>query len=323
MRKSIPTLSVILVLASFALGSSALGQVFDVSYEADVLPSAATPSWTQPETAPGVQEINPTGVLHLQDTGTGTWQWRRQGESWGTQWTIEFRLQVHSTGKTSINPTGDNIGEGAAQLAIDDGTRRSSVWVLQNQVALIDNSDNFAAGQLIGTFPMDTTDGFHVYRYARNGPTATLFVDGTSVLSGTLTNAVSTQDIVFGASGFFGSSDSRWDYVRYNLNTFTPPGPPPPGQLIDDAQFTLQQILTQAPPKSIAGPVSAALQVLGTTETLLGSGKPCQAANTMQGALSVLEAAANRASGSLATQLQSAINDLNSARSQIVTANQC
>lgn len=142
------------------------GISWSYQYEANELPTAATPAWTVGGGSFDTAEISPAGYLHIAQTGSNWGSYITENSFVSANgFTIEFKLTV-----TSLT-AGSYIEIGA--WSADDG---SSVFadVYSAYVELYgDNADD--------TYEIDPS-GSHVYRITKQGTAIKLYVDDSLVL---------------------------------------------------------------------------------------------------------------------------------------------
>ena len=120
-------------------------------------------------------------------------------------WVIETRLLVDA----STEPLGHG-GRGAVQIWANDHTNLIIVGFSTDMICI-------AYPNLV-PYPMDTTDGYHVYRIESKFDNVKVYVDDTLVIDHTLTTTGSGTDILMFGDGVGGSKSlSYWDYFEYNV----------------------------------------------------------------------------------------------------------
>lgn len=194
----------------FVFGLSVHAQTFDVSYEADTLPTDATPVWdlycAVDCTGTGATVAN--GILTLDDIADQDAIAFVRNESMfssSDNVIVEFGLKVDSTSPENV--------KNSVQAAIIDGTKVIPLGFTTSDISFLSGG-----GSPFITAPFITTSQ-HTYRLVKHRDTeVNLCVDNspTPILSfpyGSFSSS-SSKAIVFGAAaGKFSTSD--WDFVRY------------------------------------------------------------------------------------------------------------
>ncbi len=176
---------------------------WDVLYEANELPDAATPVWIVDDE--GTVSVT-AGVLRINDTGK-TYYYRDATSPLGTilvatGFTIEAKVKVVTAdGDWAVQPYwlgGDASGGGEIDLKND-------------RVKLI------TGGGENDEYLMDTTDDFHIYHLTIIGDVQTLYVDRVQRLQLTNTGTLGTEitDIYWGNMGN-AACDAYYDYLYYS-----------------------------------------------------------------------------------------------------------
>lgn len=184
-----------------------------VQYEADVLPTAATPVWTKSGGfGADTEEISPAGILHTINSAGGIVSYFIADNSFNvaTGWTVEAKLKIVSGYTYSVG----SDATGITVRAIDDA---SSIYLdIYTDTADLNGT----------TYAIDTTDDYHVYRITRLGTALKLYIDGvlvvetTDVVSGTATGNIWYEPSYFASAG---PVEVLTDYVYYrNDGVFSP-----------------------------------------------------------------------------------------------------
>ena len=190
---------------------SAIGSTnWATQYEANELPTAATPAWVKTGSAT-TEEISPAGFLHLVSKATDEITYFIEDVSLDNSVgvTLEARVKMVS-GYTFAD------GSDAMSLVGRDGVRG---WFLDIYSDTIDTG--------FGQYSMDTTDDFHTYRVTVIGTTQKVYVDGVLVITATLVGGGSGDTKIFFKGGYFSGAviESSWDYVYYRADgAFAPSG---------------------------------------------------------------------------------------------------
>lgn len=118
-----------------------------------------------------------------------------------TGYTVEIRMKVHTD-----TPAGD-IGNGLG-FQFGDGVMKEYLIFEKGKIKLA-----FAGG----SYDMDTTDDYHVYRATVSGTAIKIYVDGTLRITDLMTEDGNDR-MVFGDVSSAGAqySKSLWDYVKYS-----------------------------------------------------------------------------------------------------------
>ena len=110
--------------------------------------------------------------------------------------------------KMILSESDANWASCLCSITADDGARS-----LRNRgIGLVENKVFMASG----SYDMDTTDGFHVYRMTMDGTGCRLYVDGVAspVLTGTL-GAGAAISIEFGDETGGADAEYQTDYIRW------------------------------------------------------------------------------------------------------------
>ena len=190
------------------------GTEWSCQYEADELPTDATPPWTEPE-GNGVTAWVDSGVLHVNDT-VADWgakvKWAR---SWGASPSVGTTLLA----RVKCNSVQDDPYLG--NLFVDDG-------VLQEHFKIM--TDRIEVGETAGTHYLDGTQ-WHIYRVTTRNDQFTVYVDEdpTPVMTGTMTAASDQNQVRFGSGASFAVQYIEFDYVYYTVSGAFAPGEGPSG----------------------------------------------------------------------------------------------
>lgn len=178
---------------------------WDVQYEADVLPSDATPAWTK--TASGTNSEDATdGVLNMTVDSGGSLEYFIS-PSWDTWngFSVEARVRINSAGGVVNSYDGVNFNIGAGSSGID-----------------FDIADGVAG--LVGgdTYEFDTSN-YHIYRLTilrtrANRARVNIYIDGTLRITSIGRVNDSGAGFIYMASGWGGANvaDVDVDYVYYS-----------------------------------------------------------------------------------------------------------
>ncbi|MHC4675676.1 MAG: LVIVD repeat-containing protein [Planctomycetota bacterium] len=190
------------------------GALWDCLYEADELPTAAVPPWTEPE-GNNVNSWISSGILHVEDTSTAGGTKVKWARSWGaspsTGATLLARVKCNSAG-------GDPTYYG--NLFIDDGSYRERFAILPDRIEAKEAGIIYNDG---GTFNGTV---WHQYRITTKNSQFTVYVDEdpTPVMTGTMV-ATSTQNrVMFGVGASTGTQYVEFDYVYYTAVGDLPTG---------------------------------------------------------------------------------------------------
>lgn len=214
----------LLILTIFGL-HRVHAQAFDVNYEADTLPSDATPAWVQacnnPPSCPGTNATVSGGILTITDASSDEVRVFSRQESQISNISnvvASFRMKVNSVDFS--NPTPNSI-----IFSILDGSRLVHVGFTNNSISFLSG-----VGSAFLTTPFDTAT-FHEYRLVKHGANGvSMCVDNSNfpLLNTAYGNftATTSKEIDFGAGSSPGKSTSEWDYVRYSILSPINPNPP-------------------------------------------------------------------------------------------------
>ena len=199
-----------------AYGTIGAPTLWTYPYQGEILPQNASPAWSRGSKGTiNIEQIESVGngkVLHLKATGTapdtGGISYSRGGSaSNATGNTIEARIKFVSGGDSTFdeNPT----------IQIFDGTYWVSLVVASNSIQVSGS----------GSYSMDTTSDYHVYRLTLKETSVKAYVDGVLRLSGTASTGTSLSVFLFGLASTFPSydywldngetSEAYFDYVYY------------------------------------------------------------------------------------------------------------
>ena len=183
---------------------------WDVMYEGNELPSAASPAWTREIGLESLAHID-SGTLHVDDNSTAAgsqivW-YRNWGASSSTGMTIEARMRCDL-----LNYLWD-INQRNVEL--NDGTYSVCFRLRPGRIDAIGSSA-----------PYHSLDGtaWHTYRFTLKNGTFNAYLDGgsTPILTGTGTTP-SSNDIRMGARSNAGKQSIYFDYLYYTAAGAYPP----------------------------------------------------------------------------------------------------
>lgn len=183
---------------AFPIGAAAAAAwVWDAQYEADVLPTSALPAWTK--NGSGTEEIL-SNELHLINSSPNALYYDRSATvTAGNVTAVQYRMRVVSHG--AVTPI---------MSAIDDGANGIQLGFWTNQLRVTDTSDHDYAVDMTVT---------RVVRLIKIGSSGwNLYVDGTSVMTGTAQYTTASNRIFFGHGSGSYNGESYWDYVYYDLS---------------------------------------------------------------------------------------------------------
>ncbi len=186
------------------------GDQWELRYEGNELPSAATPPWTAFEGAESLAAVS-AGALCVTDDSTASGSKIKWSRAWqadpsrGT--TVLARVRCTAAGGEATFR--DNI-------VIEDGARSVHFRWLPHQVQAVNTNQSY---------PLDAT-AWHTYRITTLGATFNLYVDEGSapVMSGAMTGSTSQNRLWFGSGASAGTQTICFDYLRYNAHAVLPPG---------------------------------------------------------------------------------------------------
>lgn len=196
---------------------SAQATDFTDSYQADDLPQSAstTPSWVKMhDDTGGTGESVADSILAVKTALSENIVYRLTGGT-GLAWdptevgsTVEMRLKVDI----------QNGSAGAGSFEIRSGRQLWGIVFYLNAVGI-----QIGKGKPV---LMDTTDGFHVYRFtlAGNGGPLKLYVDGGESPVASWEGVEDTATLLdFGATITDVNGEVQWDYIRWtNQGAFEP-----------------------------------------------------------------------------------------------------
>lgn len=188
---------------AFPIGAAAAAGLtapaWDVQYEADALPAAATPAWTKAAAATNSESVA-SSELHTSCSGAGGYlSYDRSGiVTAGYIAVVEAKMRV-------VSHSGD-----ANWLAIWDGTNRLSLFLDTNALRMYDGAYH--------SYTADLTAN-RVVRLIKYGATGwAVYLDGALVLSGEAFAVTATNWISFGHPNAGSAGEVYWDYVYYDLS---------------------------------------------------------------------------------------------------------
>lgn len=184
--------------------TSLSGLGWDVLYEANELPDAATPAWTK--TGGVTAEISPAGFLHaVSGNGLG-YRIEDANISNSVGVTMEARLKVISG---QVNDWPDWVNASSLIWTNIDGTKYISFWFYSDGVWAWPSENNYL---------MDTTDDYHTYHFTVKNDVAKLYIDGVLRLTETsFESLVQNKNFSFDPDGnWVAGIETSWDYVYYS-----------------------------------------------------------------------------------------------------------
>jgi len=120
-------------------------------------------------------------------------------------WVIETRLRVDAASEGQCNS-----GYSPALIWVSDHENSVQVRFSTDEICM-------ASPDLV-QFPMDTTDGFHVYRIESRLNNVRIYVDGNLVINHNLSRSYSVgSTLLFGDGAGGGKSLTFWDYFWYDV----------------------------------------------------------------------------------------------------------
>jgi len=188
------------------------GTAWSGQYEAEELPTDATPPWTEPE-GNGVTAWVDSGILHIDDA-IADWgakvKWAR---SWGASPSVGTTLLA----RVKCNSVQEDPYLG--NLFVDDGVLREHFKIM---------TDRIEVGETTGTHYLDGTQ-WHVYRVTTRNDQFKVYVDETPtpVLAGTMTATSDQNRVMFGSGSSFAVQSIEFDYVYYTVFGDYAPGEDP------------------------------------------------------------------------------------------------
>lgn len=186
------------------------GVLWNVQYEANELPSAASPSWSVPEGSESLGSVD-AGVLHVSDTSTASGSKVKWARSWNASasvgTTVLARVRCTAVG-------GDTTLLG--NLFIEDGAHREQFRIMPDRLVTMQSGL---------TYLLDGTQ-WHVYRITTKDNQFSIHVDEepSPVLVGDLATPSTQNRVMFGSGASAGTQEIDFDYVRYTTVGDLPPG---------------------------------------------------------------------------------------------------
>lgn len=183
---------------------------WDCQYEANQLPTAATPAWTVFEGSESYASVN-SGILRVNDNSTASGskvKWSRNwGASPGTGATVLVRAKCNSTG-------GDTTY--TMNVFIEDGTYQESLKIMTDRIVAVNANT---------TYMLDGTQ-WHTYRLTTKNTGFKVYVDEnpTPAIDTALTSTTSNNRVGFGSGASAGTQDIEFDYVYYTSQGDVAPG---------------------------------------------------------------------------------------------------
>lgn len=181
---------------------------WDMQYDCDALPVAS--GWTLNEGSESSASIS-SGVLRVNDTGSGDVRWRKSWDATNTRGaTVVFRAKCDSYSQNSQSPSS------LANVTIEDGKYLESLAILPNKLRIVGRSLEAA---------IDGT-AWHIYRVTTQGANLNVYVDESPapILSSTLLTTSNRARVIFGAGSGAASQDISFDYIYcYSNGVFPPP----------------------------------------------------------------------------------------------------
>ena len=206
--------AVSLVLAS----GPALGAVtndsstWEGSYEGVVKPSSD--GWTAFGGADSKASLLGGGILRIDSINYGASPWYQNLET----------LNL-STGVTAGTYEGPGVSMEWRLKMLDYEDPQTATAAARFYIYADDGSGNIKqrsmgfsktmAGESSNLFPMDTTDGFHVYRFTMDSAGYKFYVDGSHVRTGSLGATSGATRLEFGDVTGGQDSDYELDYIRW------------------------------------------------------------------------------------------------------------
>ncbi len=198
-------------------------------YNADTLPHASSPSWVKSSSSL-IQVLDETatseGYVHSHVTWAnppgGVCTSCHVNDPQGNPvlvvppdelWLLNYKMpdaSLFTPGPKTVEARVHNINADWLGISIHPGWVTETLLIEQNGVRL------FYANKF---YPMDTTDGFHIYKLVLTGPNgkvAEAYVDGVKVLAGVSDQSTSENAVLFGHFGHAdGGGEALWNYVTY------------------------------------------------------------------------------------------------------------
>jgi hypothetical protein len=179
---------------------------WDREYTADLEPDSV--GWTLTENAVGDLASASGGILYLDTTPENAfWSY---SYNWGVSnligATFEARVRIISGNDEPI-------------IWLRDGSFYEGIQFFSDRIRMFHDTFNI--------YYMDTTDGFHIYRFTIKGNDYMVYVDGNLVINGTGQHDMASGSNVCHFGDFSDTSNyegnSEWDFVRFNVSDAIPP----------------------------------------------------------------------------------------------------
>jgi len=173
------------------------------SYEANELPEDATPAWSLIGTH---NESVSKGILTIEKpSGTGGWYELFNADiSNITGFTIEAKIKVI---------TSDEVSGYGCILGVEFGAGEPWAYLYLRKDKIMINEGVVAPVE----YEMDTTDGFHVYRFIVKDSICKAYVDGVLRLTATINN-IQGNDTLAEFGTFDDPFEHQWDYVYFRTD---------------------------------------------------------------------------------------------------------
>ena len=245
-----PASAVVLDFDTYPGGDWELASSGGSSYVSGGILTIDSPTFTNPYTPSGEPRLSFINAFSLRHPD-GVWH---QEVSNSRGWAVEARLRVAPSSNESC---GNDL-----LIWMYDHDRLVKVGFGTNEVCFISPD--------IVRYPMDTTDGFHVYRVEVQLDNAKVYVDGDLVIDHILSQTgVGSSDVLMFGDGAGGDamSLSYWDYFWYDVAPDMTPDEPQPtptpvptsAPTPDEPQATPAPVRGDANCDSITDAIDAAL----------------------------------------------------------------
>jgi hypothetical protein len=195
--------------------------IWDVNYEADQLPPAATPPWTLAGSECGSIALSILTVDPSRGGYLATF-YLINAPGVATERHLETRIKIHAAA-------------GYHSVMLQGTTDGVNIWLMYLKL-FQDHIELWDISGLLGSYTMNTTTDFNVYNMDWVSGVATVSVNSTPVIvKPCTTTQVDTPKIYFGKDTA-GTMVAEYDYVKFRVG---PPGPPTPTYIdVSQLQYT-------------------------------------------------------------------------------------
>lgn len=183
---------------------------WDCQYEANQLPTAATPAWTVFEGSESYASVN-SGILRVNDNSTASGSKIKWSRSWGAIPSVGTTVLV----RAKCNSTGGDTTY-TMNVFIEDGMHQESLKIMTDRIVAVNANT---------TYLLDGTQ-WHTYRMTTKNTSLKVYVDEnpTPVINGAFTTTTSNNRVGFGSGASAGTQDIEFDYFYYTSQGDVAPG---------------------------------------------------------------------------------------------------